>query len=106
MNIGGAGPKQSEWRVKHLKNIIKQTINLVPSSGNVQVDAGSRIYIDLPTDTTVDLSTFCMFFNGWTDTGAQPNGGAVGYCSPRFFTKKHSIAYTKFRNTNKRTHSL
>ena len=45
MNIGGAGPKQSEWRVKHLKNIIKQTINLVPSSGNVQVDAGSRIYI-------------------------------------------------------------
>ncbi len=61
MNIGGAGPKQSEWRVKHLKNIIKQTINLVPSSGNVQVDAGSRIYIDLPTDTTVDLPLFVCF---------------------------------------------
>ena len=87
MNIGGAGPKQSEWRVKHLKNIIKQTINLVPSSGNVQVDAGSRIYIDLPTDTTVDLSTFCMFFNGWTDTGFQPGGGAAGYCSPRFLPR-------------------
>ena len=87
MNIGGAGPKKSEWKVKHLKNIIKQTINLVPSSGNVQVDAGSRIYIDLPTDTTVDLSTFCMFFNGWTDTGFQPGGGADGYCSPRFLPR-------------------
>ena len=87
MNIGGAGPKKSEWKVKHLKNIIKQTINLVPSSGNVQVDAGSRIYIDLPTDTTVDLSTFCMFFNGWTDTGDQPNGGATGYCTPRFLPR-------------------
>lgn len=87
MNIGGAAPKKTDWTVKHLKNIIKQTINLVPSSGNVQVDAGSRIYIDLPTDTTIDLSTFCMYFNGWTDTGDQPNGGAGGYCTPRLFPR-------------------
>ena len=87
MEIGGAVPKKSEWKVKHIKNVIKQTINLVPSSGNVQVDAGSRIYIDLPTDTTVDLSTFVMYFNGWTDNGDQPNGGATGYCTPRLFPR-------------------
>ena len=40
MNIVGAIPKKAEWKVKHIKNVIKQTINLVPSSGNVQVYAG------------------------------------------------------------------
>ena len=87
MEIGGAVPKKAEWKVKHIKNVIKQTINLVPSSGNVQVDAGSRIYIDLPTDSTIDLSTFVMYFNAWTDNGAQPNGGATGYLTPRLLPR-------------------
>ena len=87
MNIGGAIPKKAEWKVKHIKNVIKQTINLVPSSGNVQVDAGSRIYIDLPTDTTVDLSTFVMYFNGWTDNGPVVTNGPAGYCTPRLFPR-------------------
>ena len=73
--------------MKHIKNVIKQTINLVPSSGNVQVDAGSRIYIDLPTDTTVDLSTFVMYFNGWTDNGTVVTNGANGYCTPRLLPR-------------------
>jgi len=87
MDISGAIPKNAEWRVKHIKNVIKQTINLVPTSGNVQVDPQSRIYIDLPVDTCVDLSTFVMYFNGWTDQGAQPNAGATGYCQPRYFPR-------------------
>ena len=87
MDIGGALPKNAEWRVKKLKNIIKQTINLVPTSGQVQVDAGSRIYIDLPVDTTIDLSTFVMYYNGWTDTGALPAAGEANYCTARFFPR-------------------
>ena len=85
MNIGGAIPKKAEWKVKHIKNVIKQTINLVPSSGNVQVDAGSRIYIDLPTDTTVDLSTFIAILSAAGGPGSclqQVSGRA---CSSDFF---------------------
>ena len=30
---------------------------------------------------------FCMYFNAWTDNGAQPNGGAVGYLTPRLLPR-------------------
>ena len=85
--VGGAYPKKCEWKTKTLKNIIKQTINLVPTSGNVTVDPNSRIYVDLPVDSSIDLSTLVMYFNGWTDTGAQSIGGATGYCSARFLPR-------------------
>ena len=62
-------PTKMEWRVKELKNILKQTIELQPATGVSTSKGGQQIRVDLPPNSLVDLSTFLMYFNAYSQIG-------------------------------------
>lgn len=70
-------PQKMKWAFKELDNIRKENYSWVPSSGQGTYNAGQKIYLDLPLNSLVDLSTFQMAYlgatthNGSTDTGAD-----------------------------------
>ena len=59
------------YRVKSLAGISKQTLKLVPLSGQTQVSNGGKIIVALPPSSLVDLSTFELNFKGYTQHGGN-----------------------------------
>jgi hypothetical protein len=59
------------YRVKSLNGISKQTLKMVPLSGQTQVSSGGKIIVALPATSLVDLSTFELNFKGYTQHGAN-----------------------------------
>ncbi len=48
---------------------------MTPNNGQATVKPGQRIIVDLPFNSTVDLSTFTWFYKGQTNhTGATATG--------------------------------
>ena len=90
-------PSIMRWRFKQLKKLLKETVTMTPNNGQATVKPGQRIIVDLPFNSTVDLSTFTWFFKGeTTHLGAAANGteiaaaGAnpsVQFCGSRFFPR-------------------
>ncbi len=77
---------------------------MTPNNGQSTVRPGQRIIVDLPFNSTVDLSTFRWFFKGET-TNLGPILGAAGtgteiaaaagnpsaqFCGSRFFPRNSS----------------
>ena len=70
---------------------------MTPNNGQATVKPGQRIIVDLPFNSTVDLSTFTWFFKGeTTHLGAAASGTeiaagggnpAVPFCGSRFFPR-------------------
>ena len=67
-------PSGMLYRVKSLSGISKQTLKLVPLSGQTTVTNGQKIIVALPPSSLVDLSTFELNFRGYTQHGG--NGSA------------------------------
>ena len=73
---------------------------MTPNNGQLTVRPGQRIIVDLPFNSTVDLSTFTWFFKGeTTHLGAAASGTeiaaaggnpAVPFCGTRFFPRNSS----------------
>jgi len=90
-------PSIMRWRFKQLKKLLKETVTMTPNNGQATVKPGQRIIVDLPFNSTVDLSTFTWFFKGeTTHLGAAATGteiaaaGAnpsVQFCGSRFFPR-------------------
>ena len=59
------------YRVKSLAGISKQTLKLVPLSGQTTVSNGGKIIVALPPSSLVDLSTFELNFKGYTQHGGN-----------------------------------
>ena len=74
VNVPPAIPNGMLYRVKQIQNISKQTLKLVPISGQVSVMNSQKIIVSLPPNSLVDLSTFEMNFTGAT----QHRGNAAG----------------------------
>ena len=75
VNIPPSIPTGMLYRIKSLgPGISKQTLKLVPLSGQTQVSSGGKIIVALPASSLVDLSTFEMNFKGYTQHGG--NGAA------------------------------
>ena len=73
---------------------------MTANNGQTSVKPGQRIIVDLPFNSTVDLSTFTWFFKGQTThTGASATGTAIGanneYCGSRFFPRNSSSVIQK-----------
>jgi hypothetical protein len=66
VNIPASIPTGMLYRVKSLAGISKQTLKLVPLSGQTQVSSGGKIIVALPATSLVDLSTFELNFKGYT----------------------------------------
>ena len=86
-------PSGMLYRVKSLAGISKQTLKLVPLSGQTTVSNGGKIIVALPPSSLVDLSTFELNFKGYTQHGG--NGAAwattsgTGTNVPNFVNKRY-----------------
>lgn len=80
-------PQKMKWAFKELDNIRKENYSWVPSSGQGTYNAGQKIYIDLPLNSLVDLSTFQMAYEGATTHAGAPNGAAANDVRTRFFPR-------------------
>ncbi len=69
-------PQKMKWTFKELNDIRKENYSWVPSSGQGTYNAGQKIYIDLPMNSPVDLSTFQFSYVSETT-----HMGAVVDCS-------------------------
>ena len=85
-------PLSMQWRYKQLKKLLKETVSMTPNNGQATVRPGQRIIVDLPFNSSVDLSTFSWFYKGSTNhRGATATGTSQGvgndYCGSRFFPR-------------------
>jgi hypothetical protein len=74
VNMPPSIPTGMLYRVKSLSGISKQTLKMVPLSGQTIVTNGGKIIVALPPKSLVDLSTFELNFKGYTNHGG--NGAA------------------------------
>ncbi len=60
---------------------------MTPNNGSSTVKPGQRIIVDLPFNSTVDLSTFTWFYKGQTNHAGAAATGLQGYVRSRFFPR-------------------
>ena len=80
-------PAAMQWRFKQLRKLLKETVSMTPNNGQATVRPGQRIIVDLPFNSTVDLSTFTWFYKGQTNHAGAAANGLVGYARSRFFPR-------------------
>ena len=80
-------PSIMRWRFKQLKKLLKETVTMTPNNGQATVKPGQRIIVDLPFNSTVDLSTFTWFYKGQTNHAGAAADGLQGYVRSRFFPR-------------------
>ena len=87
-------PASMQWKFKQLEKLLKETVTMTPNNGAATVRPGQRVIVDLPFNSTVDLSTFTWFYKGaTTHLGAAATGTSDGgddYCGTRFFPRNSS----------------
>jgi hypothetical protein len=71
VNIPPAIPTGMLYRVKNIAGVSKQTVKIVPISGQTTVTQGQKIIVTLPPNALVDLSTFEMNYKGETQHGGN-----------------------------------
>ena len=59
---GGFVPNSMLSRIKQIEGLSKQTLSIVPTSGQGSVYNGSKIVVSLPMNSLLDLGTFEMNF--------------------------------------------
>ena len=55
-------PASMQWKFKQLEKLLKETVTMTPNNGAATVRPGQRVIVDLPFNSTVDLSTFTWFY--------------------------------------------
>ena len=66
VGVPPAIPQGMLYRVKQIMGVSKQTLKIVPLSGQTTATNGQKIIVSLPPNSLVDLSTFEMNFVGAT----------------------------------------
>ena len=96
VNVPPAIPSGMLYRMKQISCVSKQTLKLVPLSGQSTVNNGGKIIVALPPNSIVDLSTFELNFKGYTTHGgngstwATTSGTATNapnYVNKRYFPR-------------------
>jgi hypothetical protein len=80
-------PTAMQWRFKTIRKLLKETVSMTPNNGQATVRPGQRIIVDLPFNSTVDLSTFTWFYKGQTNHAGAAADGLQGYVRSRFFPR-------------------
>ena len=86
---GGAVPNGMLYRVKQIEGLSKQTLNIVPSSGQGLVNSGNKVIVSLPMNSLLDsdLGTFEMNYYGKTAHNGAASGNNKNYVQTRFFPR-------------------
>ena len=61
-DYGGSVPNSMLYRIKQIEGLSKQTLTIVPTSGQGSVYNGSKIVVSLPMNSLLDLGIFGMNF--------------------------------------------
>jgi hypothetical protein len=80
-------PTAMQWRFKTIRKLLKETVPMTPNNGTTTVKPGQRIIVDLPFNSSVDLSTFTWFYKGQTNHAGAPSDGLQAYVRSRFFPR-------------------
>jgi hypothetical protein len=80
-------PMAMQWKFKTIRKLLKETVPMTPNNGATTVKPGQRIIVDLPFNSTVDLSTFTWFFKGETNHAGAAADGLNDYVRSRFFPR-------------------
>jgi hypothetical protein len=81
-------PQGMLYRVKQIMGVSKQTLKIVPLSGQTSATNGQKVIVSLPPNSLVDLSTFEMNFVGTTQhsgNGAATN--VANYVQKAYFPR-------------------
>ena len=84
---GGAVPNSLLYRIKQIEGLSKQTLQIVPSSGQGLVYNGNKIIVSLPMNSLLDLGTFEMNFYAKTAHNGAISGAQKNYVQTRFFPR-------------------
>jgi len=84
---GGSVPNAMLYRIKQIEGLSKQTLSIVPSSGQGTVYNGNKIVLSLPMNSLLDLGTFEMNFFGKTAHNGAASGNQKNYVQTRFFPR-------------------
>jgi hypothetical protein len=80
---GGSVPNSMLYRIKQIEGLSKQTLTIVPTSGQGSVYNGNKIIVSLPMNSLLDLGTFEMSFYGETAHNGAANGNQKNYVPGR-----------------------
>ena len=78
VNVPPSIPSGMLYRVKQIQGVSKQTLKIVPLSGQTTATNGQKVIVSLPPNSLVDLSTFEMNFVGTTQ---HRGNGSASYCA-------------------------
>ena len=88
MSIPPAIPQGMLYRVKQIMGVSKQTLKMVPLSGQTTATNGQKIIVSLPPNSLVDLSTFEMNFVGTTQhRGNAAATNVANYVQKAYFPR-------------------
>ena len=88
MSIPPAIPQDMLYRVKQIMGVSKQTLKMVPLSGQTTATNGQKIIVSLPPNSLVDLSTFEMNFVGATQhRGNNSSSNVANYVQKAYFPR-------------------
>jgi hypothetical protein len=88
MSVPPAIPSGMLYRVKQIMGVSKQTLKLVPLSGQTTVINGQKIIVSLPPNSLVDLLTFEMNFVGATQhRGNNTATNVANYVQKAYFPR-------------------
>ena len=80
----GSVPNSLLYRLKIISGLSKQTLSIVPTSGQGSVYNGSKIVVSLPMNSLLDLGTFEMNFYEKTAHNGVASGNQKNYVQTRF----------------------
>jgi len=91
LNVPPAIPSGMLYRVKQIQGVSKQTLKIVPLSGQTSVSNGQKIIFALPPNSLVDLSTLEWNFTGTTQhRGNAAATNCANYVQKAYFPRNTS----------------
>jgi hypothetical protein len=83
-------PSRMQFRFREINKILKQTVTLIPNSGQATVNANDTIIVELPHNSVIDLSTLIMEYTGSCAHTGRTNAGANDHVGSQFFPRNSS----------------
>ena len=90
---GGSVPAGMLYRIRHIEGLSKQTLSIVPNSGQGSVYNGNKIIVSLPMNSLLDFGTFEMNFYGKTAHNGAANGNQKITFSQDFFLVIYNLLF-------------
>ena len=88
IGVPPAIPQGMLYRVKQIMGVSKQTLKIVPLSGQTTATNGQKVIVSLPPNSLVDLSTIEMNFVGATQhRGNNAATNVANYVQKAYFPR-------------------